>query len=126
MEIVNKLSYERLNKPAIENTEREKQEFKLIDTISRTRGLGLFSFNPHTGKIIEIKTSVEKTVILEFVDGEMRPKDYSKERVVIDPRNIYFEALNINSAKKRVEKYLNGRVKELSNLKHYNGTITFF
>ena len=103
MEIVNKLSYEKINKPEIEAVEKEKQEFKLIDSITRTRGLRLFSYSPKTRKIKEIEIKQSETAILKFEENSLKATDYSKAKVVIDPRNIYFEALNLRSAKKELK-----------------------
>ena len=126
MEIVNKLSYEKISKPDIESVEKEKQEFKLIDTITRTKGLRLFSFNSMTRKLTEVDIKYAETAVLKFEENKLKATDYSKAKVVIDPRNIFFEALNYKTASKRVDKYLTGKIKELSNLKRCNGTIKFF
>ena len=111
-----------INKNNIEVVEKEKQEYKLIDRIVRTRGLRLYSYNLTTDEINEIVLSndVNNTIYTTIRDNKLCI-DYEKtfDKAVIDPRNKHFEALNMNNAIRRVEKWKNGKIKELDNLRYY-------
>jgi len=105
-------------KAELEQLEQEKQVFKLIDTIIRTKGLNLYAYNSTKDTIFKILIDYKDTCYTKIKDKKLiinHGKNYSKSN--IDPRNEHFEALNMSSAKKRVEKFKNGRIKELCNLR---------
>lgn len=106
-------------KAEIEAVQQEQQEYYLIGSFLRTRGLKLFVYNPRDGIITEIKPEV-KTTITTALDPEtgllvINDRE-SKEKCLLDTRNTPFEALNMKNAEKRVNKYLRGEIKELCNL----------
>jgi len=118
------------SKPELEQIQKEKQEFKLIDKITRTKGLKLFAYNQNKNEVFEIilPKDINNTLYTKVEDGQL-VIDYEKtyDKAVIDPRNIHFEALNLNSAIKRVDKWKRGEIKDLDNLKrNFNKTISFF
>ena len=54
-------------------------------------------------------------ILLKF-DGKIIPYDSEAAKCTVDSRNIYFQALNIKNANKRVSKWKSGLIKELFNL----------
>lgn len=121
------ISKDDFSKPEQEVVENEKQEWKLIDSVMLTRGLSLWSYNPSNGEIKHVKISYKDTVkLVPCPIRGLRLEDSIHDEVTIDPRNIHFEALNFNNAKKRVGKYLRGEIKYLENLRPTGGSINFF
>ena len=107
------------NKYEMEMVENEKQEYKLIGSFIRTKGLRLFVYNPRTGDITEVLPESKKTleIGIDNINGNFQQiKTAKQERADIDSRNIPFEALNLKNAKKRVAKYESGEIKQLFNL----------
>ena len=110
---------ESTSKYEMEMVENEKQEYKLIGSFIRTKGLRLFVYNPRTGDITEVLPESKKTLEIgvDSLNGNFQQiKGAKQERADIDTRNIPFEALNLKNAKKRVEKYESGKIKDLFNL----------
>ena len=104
----------------IEQVQKQKEEYFLLGTFLRTRGLLLYQFNPINKELIELSIKIEPTLILTPFDDKLVPKDASQKSCTVDSRNIYFEALNLWTANKRVAKYLKGEIPELCNLKKAN------
>jgi len=118
------------SKPELEQVQKEKQEFKLIDKITRTKGLKLFAYNQSKDEVFEVilPKDINNTLYTKVEDGQL-VIDYDKtyDKAVIDPRNIHFEALNLKNAIKRVGKWKSGKIKDLDNLRrNFNKTISFF
>lgn len=115
------------NKPEMEMVEQEKQEYYLLGTFMRTRGLRLFGFNYFKNEVFEVVVNHGNTIHLVPVDGKLMTFDFEAEKCTVDSRFTYFEALNLESAKKRVQKYQDGKISELCNLKKPNPDgIRFF
>ena len=111
----------------VELVEQERQEYYLLGSFHRTAGLKMFGYNHFENKVFEITIKYSNTIHLVPIDGKLIPVDYEAEKTTVDSRFKYFECLNMNSAIKRVNKYKNGKLIELSNLKTYTGnTINFF
>ena len=107
-----------ITKNKIEQIQKKKIEYKLLGTFMRTKGLRLYSYNILSLKIEELKIKYSNQVIvISDGFGGLTYFDPEKQKVNIDSKNIHFEALNIRSAERRVNKYLQGKIKELSNLK---------
>jgi len=127
MELIPKAKEGTHSKGETELVEQEKQEYKLIGEYSRTRGLGLFYYDPRKDIVAEQEIKYGNTIHLVPKDNELVPIDYEQEKATVDTRCVYFEALNIHKAKQRVDRWKMGRVKELCNLKPpKNGTIELF
>jgi hypothetical protein len=105
---------------------QRKKEYRLLGRYIRTRGLELFSFNPETGEVQIAETVSDGTIHLELVEGRYRGVNKSEEKAMIDPRMIYFEALNMGTAQKRVDRYRQGKITELSNLRVAGSGIISF
>lgn len=115
------------NKPEMEMVEQEKQEYYLLGSFIRTRGLRLFGFNHLKNELFELTVQYGDTIHLVPIDGKLIPVDYEAEKCTVDSRFVYFEALNYESARKRVEKYKTGKISELCNLRKPNPDgIRFF
>lgn len=105
------------SKPEMEMVENEKDEFKLIGKYMRTKGLSLFSYNSMKDELRIVKIDKKKDLSITFEEAQMGTKEVTEEECVVDSRNIHFEALNMKNAKKRVQKYKDGKIKELCNLR---------
>lgn len=136
MDILNNalIKDDKIKKNEIEQVVREQQEYTLLGQYVITKGLKLFSYNPSNSKIEEVVIKRGEFIqciptefdnegnILEWVYFD--PENYN---TTIDSRNYYLQALNMNSAVKRVEKFKQGKIKDLFNLKKPNpGGIDFF
>lgn len=116
-----------VSKPSIEQMEKEQQEYHLLTTFLRTRGLKLFSYNYIDGDISEVIVKKGATINISAVDGQLIPVDFEREKCTVDSRLVYFEALNISSASKRVKRYRAGKIQTLCNLREPNPDgIKFF
>lgn len=107
-------------KPVMEQVEREKQEYKLLGTVKRTKGLMLFSYDPRNDTLIEIKEDCDKTAVVCVDEDELIIKKASTRKATINLQCIQFESLNWNNAKKKVQRFKEGKIKQLFNLKPYN------
>ena len=93
------------SKPDIEQVENEKQEYKLLATKHLKKGLKLFSWNPLKGEINEVKIRKDKTAMLK-IEKEIKVTSVKRPSVTVDPENIYFQALNMKNAIRRVERFI--------------------
>ncbi len=125
MSILNKNQEEKHFRPSLEKVENEKQEYKLIETVSRRPGLRLYAYNRNEDKILEVAVESRKLLKLSF-NGKDLDRGESYQKSVIDPRNDHFECLNLKSAKKRVERYKKGFIKTLSNLRPVSNGINLY
>ena len=105
----------------IEQVQQEKQEFKLLGTYYRTAGLNLYCYNPHKDKVeeVEVKKNSETCVLILLEKGYLI-EDYEKPKIDVNPNWDYFEALNIKTATKRVQKFKQGKIKSIWNLRIQN------
>ena len=106
-----------VKKPEMEMVQKQKEEYKLLSQYIRTKGLILFAYNSMKDELNIVKIEKKKDVQLKFKEGKLVKGELSSEECVVDSRNIHFEALNIKSAKKRLTKYKEGKIKELYNLR---------
>ena len=105
-------------KADMEMVQQEKQEYKLLETYFRTAGLSLFCYNTQKQIIEMVEYSKSKCAkVISFTEKTVM--DLERESCTVDPRFEYFEALNIKSAERRVEKWKQGKIK-LSNLRVAN------
>lgn len=109
-------SHERMNQCEIEQVQQQEHEYYLLGTFLRTRGLRLWGYNHLDDKIFEVEIEYGDTIYLVPMDGKLTPVDYEAEKCTVDSRFVYFEALNLHNAEKRLRNWKEGRVKELSNL----------
>jgi hypothetical protein len=127
MDLVNKTTALNLFKQRCEQVQKKQIESKIIESFTRTPGLNLYGYDYEEDEfiLIELKRRV-KDLQLIILDGKLvpdeKPVEYSIE---LDLSLIYFEALNNDSAKKRVEAFKRGK-KELFNLKKLSGSIKLF
>jgi hypothetical protein len=59
-------------------------------------------------------------------NGKLTAIDTGYEKAYVDSKNIYFEALNLKNAQKRLAKFKKGEIKELCNLKEPGNGINFW
>ena len=122
MNILNdKLDSKIAHKNEIEQVQQQKQEFRLLGTYFRTSGLSLYCYNPHKNIVEEVQLKRNsKTCVLIPLEKGYLIEDYEKPKISVNPNWDYFEALNIKNAIKRVEKFKQGKIKTLWNLKTIN------
>jgi len=113
------------SKSEMELVQREKQEYKLIGSFLRTPGLRLFYYDFSKDFIGELVIDRGRTIHLVPKDGKLVPVDFELQKVLVDPRNEFFEKLNYPNAVKWVEKYKRGELKTLCNLM-IPGELKFF
>jgi len=115
------------SKPEIEHVENEKQEWKLIGSYLRTRGLKLYAYSSSKDDLEEVKVKYSNTIHLVSDDnGMLKAIDLEAEKAVVCSSDIHFEALNYKSAAKRLMKYKHGLIKELCNLREPGNGISFW
>lgn len=115
------------SKPEMENVEREKQEYKLIGTFLRTRGLKLYAYNSLKNLLTEVDIEHGDTIhLIPDGNGKLRAVDLELEKATVDSRDEHFEALNWKNAEKRLRNFKQGRIKELCNLREPGDGINFF
>ena len=122
MNILNdKLDFKIAPKNEIEQVQQQKQEFRLLGTYFRTSGLNLYCYNPHKNIVEEVQLKRNsKTCVLIPLEKGYLIEDYEKPKISVNPNWDYFEALNLKNAIKRVEKFKQGKIKTLWNLKTIN------
>jgi ribosomal protein S26 len=101
----------------IEQVQLQKQEFYLLGTFLRTKGLSLFYYNPVNGEVKEAKIKYSDTIHVYKLPDRWIHIDWESQKCTVDSCVIYFEVLNMRTAKERVKKYKEGKIKELSNLR---------
>ena len=128
MEIIPDISKkESTSKCEIEQVQQEQKEYILLGTFLRTKGLDLFYYNPANDEIKKAKINYGDTIHLYLVNGKFILIDWEYQKCTVDSKVIYFESLNMKSAIKRIEKYKQGKLRELANLKPENKEgIKFF
>lgn len=104
----------------IEQQVDEQQTYKLVGTFMRNKSLKLFSYNHMTGNLEIVDESKNDELHLVNIDGKLRAVDKSHTEANINTKHTQFEALNVKSALKRIEKFKTGKIKSLDNLKTYN------
>jgi len=122
-----------LNEQSIEQVSPEKQEYKLIGSYLRTKGLGLYCYNQFDNTVslvIEtIPTKIRVIVVpISPIEDKLDYEEYEHKRCDVDCRLHYFEALRLESAITRVSKWKSGKIDNLCNLKEYNpnSKISFY
>lgn len=117
----NQFSKESVSKSELEQVEKKKHEYKLVGKYLRRKGLKLYAYNSMRDKLKEVQINAKDSVNLIPDENEkLVPVDLGIEEAEVDTRNIHFEALNLNNAKKRIRRYKEGKIKELCNLRKVN------
>ncbi len=122
MKIIPEIFNQKGSKTEQELVENEKQEYKLIGRYLRTRGLKLFAYRPYlsiSDELVEVVTTELNSInlIVDSEKQELIAKDLGVERADINSKDIHFEALNMKNAKRRLEKFKQGKIQELCNLR---------
>ncbi len=89
---------ESVNRNEIGIVQKTKTEYKYVGTIRRKRGQTLFSFDPETKKIESVE--LQRNVAVG-IDGKPLA---SNKVTTFNPKLIYFFALNMRNARKKVMK----------------------
>jgi hypothetical protein len=116
-----------------EQVQQEKEEYHLIDTFLRTKGLTLYYYDPKKNEVVQSVIKYSDTIHLFLIDVHRNGKphwiviDFEAQKCTVNATYIYFEALNLSSAISRVARWKEGKIKELCNLKKPNKEgINFF
>ena len=119
MKILNDIPTQKLSNAELELVENEKQEYKFVGRYLRTKGLRLFAYRSLTDELKEVNITYKDSIHLipDETNENLIPKDLGVEEASINSSDIHFEALNNRTAKNRVQKYKDGKIKDLSNLK---------
>ena len=112
------------DKASQEQVQKQKQEYYLLGTYLRTKGLKVFCHNPQSDEVSEVEIRYSDTIHILPTNGELIPVDYEHQKCQIDSRFNYFEALNIKTALNRLKNYKSGRIKELCNLRKFDEKAT--
>lgn len=115
-----------LTKPEVEQVQEEKQEYKLIGSYLRTRGMRLYSYNYSTGNIEEIIIQRGNTIHIIPENGRLVARDLELEKVMVDSRHAFFEKTNYRNAEKWVQKWKEGKIQDLCNLTKAGSGINFW
>lgn len=119
MEIISNQPKDNIRKNEIEMVQKEQLERTFIGTFLRTRGLQLFAYNYKADTLSMLKPE-GKTIAVTDIDerGSLAVKQTgSKQECLLDVNAcIPFEALNIKTAQKRLDKYKSGKISRLGNL----------
>lgn len=89
---------ESVNRDDVEIVQKTRTEYKYVGTIRRKRGHTLFSFDPETRKIEPVELQKDVAV---GIDGNPL---VSNKVTTFNPKRIYFFALNMRNARKKVIK----------------------
>ncbi len=119
MNIVSDISkQDSVSKFEIEQVQLQKQEYYLLGTFLRTKGLNLFFYNPQNDITREARIKYSDTIhVYKMPDNKFITIDWESQKCTVEGRYMYFEALNLKSAMQRVKRYKNGDIKELCNLR---------
>ena len=118
------------NDVSTEIQQKQKQEYKMIGKYWINKSLKLFQYNPTTQEISFVERERERdnkgTIYLVEVEGKLVAKDLDYEKAQVDPRMIFFEAMSLKTATIRVQKWKDGKVGELCNLREWSKFSGFF
>jgi hypothetical protein len=105
-------------KPEIEQVQLKQNEYTLLGTFLRSKGLNLFYYNPENNETKQATIKFSNTLhIYKLTTGKWLIVDWENQKTTVESAFIYFEALNMQSAIKRVARWREGKIKELFNLK---------
>jgi hypothetical protein len=109
------------------NTE-QRRENNLIDTFKRSKGLGLYAYDHMSGEVYRVEEIFKGDVwLLRDKKGVAYAKRIGHTETYINPKHTHFEALNIKTAKNKVDRFRSGVTNNLMNLKRPdNKTIKLF
>ena len=89
---------ESVNRNDVEIVQKTRTEYKYVGTIRRKRGHTLFSFDPVTRKIEPVE--LQRNVAVG-IDGKPL---VSNKVTTFNPKLLYFFALNMSNARKKIMK----------------------
>ena len=131
MELIHKkTSYIGNNDVSTEIQQKQKQEYKMIGKYWVNKSLKLFQYNPSNCEVSFVERISESNgkgnIYIVAVDGKLEAKDLDYEKAVVDSRMIFFEAMSLKTANIRVQKWKDGKIKELCNLREWSKFSGFF
>ncbi len=125
--IIDPIISDNIKKTDIEQVQKHKQEYTFLGSYRIKKGMSLFSYNMQTGTIEIVALRKSNTIHVEVVLGVLVAVDKEIQKAIVDARKIYFQALNANNANNRVNRWKQGKIKDLFNLdKPSNESIKFY
>ena len=106
-----------VGKPEMEQVQLKQHEYTLLGTFLRKKGLSLFYYNAENGETKQATIKYSNTIHLYKTPDGWIVVDWENQKTTVESAFIYFEALNMGNALKRVEKWKKGEIPELFNLK---------
>lgn len=101
----------------LELIEKYKREFYLLGSYHKTSGLEMFYYNFNTKEVLKADYKKCKVGMWTETDKGVSIVPLENDKLIIHSDCEYFEALNLENAKRRVDNWLNGKIKSLFNLK---------
>jgi hypothetical protein len=86
----------------------------------RNRSLKLFSYSHLKGELNLVEESKNDEINMVFKNGKLQAEFNLNTEAKVNTSNTHFEALNLKTAQKRLDKFKKGLIKDLCNLKEYN------
>lgn len=123
MKIIHDSNHDSDSKNRIEQVQKDKQEYKLIDTYIRTRGLTLFAYDHLKDELHVVDVSRKDMIELVPIAGQLEAKEVADMEANIDTKHIHFEALNKRSALNRIKRWKAGKIDDLCNLREPSNDI---
>lgn len=101
---------------------QQEKKHKILASYLLKKGLKLFSYNTMSGdlKQMEILTG-DALHIKPLGGGKYGYFDPERLKCFIDSNDVHFQALNIGTAKDRVKRFKEGKLKNICNLTKANG-----
>lgn len=125
--IIDPIISDSIKKTDIEQVQKHKQEYTFLGSYRIKKGMSLFSYNMQTRTIEMVVLRKSNTIHVEGIGGVLVAVDKEMQKAIVDTRKIYFQALNANNANNRVNKWKQGKIKDLFNLdKPANESIKFY
>ena len=108
------------NSVGVEFVKQQQSEFKIIGSVQRTKGLKLFEYDHMRDKLREVEIKFKDEIFIRRNSSGVVYADYDgalTHDAFINGNNDHFEALNFKTAQNRVDKFKQGKLKYLNNLK---------
>lgn len=89
-------------KTELHQKQQQKKEYKLIASARHKKGMTLFSYNTHNGDLKPAEYQKESSISLQQAMLISKGHGDVTRKVVIEKDCIYFEALNMANARKKI------------------------
>ncbi len=104
----------------IEIVQDQQKEYKIIGSFLRRKGVKLFAYDDKLKKVYQVDIAYKELIQLVPSMNGLVPDYINAMKADINSNHTHFEAVNIKTAKNRVKRWKEGRVKDLCNLRFPN------